>query len=354
MDSNLQYNKDNHSNASMSLDGSQCKHQKSVSGSIPGIIKNREVKNTFLGFKRFTRTYSLADVKGQAKIKVWESNDNKNCFLQVSHFKYKNQVEIKHSDIKANGQLNLFNEEDTLLKKEKFIVEELVADSFKDNSANKKLWKVVKLKNIPKNTGVNSIVSQISGGPLENIILERSKPLSESLTSIVVEFVQQRDADQFMKLSKTNFFKINGQHFSFDWARQERFSEMNSSKLEEIPTENEPNFEKKLKDVSRILIMKRVTNRKKMIKLSIDSETPLQSLNIEDIRNDFLKYGPIQDITPVISKTLCISVIFLNRKSAMNAMNDLNNEKSRIHSKYSKYWTIWYGKDITDRPVFIL
>lgn len=354
MDSKIQTNEDTAFGTLTSINKLQNSDQKFLTCSSPNQNVSKEAKSTFLGFKKFTKTYSLAEGKGQAKIKVWENNDNKRCFLQVSHFRYMNQIELKHSDVKVNGQINFINDNNDLFKSEKTIVEELVVNSNKDTANSKKLWKVVKLKEIPKNTGVNSIISQISGGPLENISLERSKPFSDSLTSIIVEFVKQRDADQFMKLAKTNLFKINGQQFNFDWAKQDKMVGIQSTSVSELKIQDKEAQNGNRKEVSRVLIMKRVTSRRKMIKLSITSETPLQKLNVEEIKDDFLKYGPIQDITPVISKNLCISVIFLNRSSAVRAMEDLNTEKSEIYSRYSRYWTIWYGKDTTDRPIFIL
>jgi hypothetical protein len=55
------------------------------------------------------------------------------------------------------------------------------------------------------------------------------------------------------------------------------------------------------------------------------------------------------EITPVISKKLCLAIHFYDTVSAINAKKEFDGKTTEIYEKY-KDWTLWYGKDLCDTP----
>ncbi|OWB78482.1 hypothetical protein B5S32_g2676 [[Candida] boidinii] len=103
----------------------------------------------------------------------------------------------------------------------------------------------------------------------------------------------------------------------------------------------------------------------------------VSDFNIEEIRNDFMGYGKIIDILPIISRKMAFSIQFFDISSAVKAKKDCEhcpNEGNEAGSEeevgnfkdalarsatqkemWSKYrnWYIWFGKDPTDRVQFV-
>lgn len=200
------------------------------------------------------------------------------------------------------------------------------------------------LANIPNNTGLGSILSQICGGPLESVLLCKNE--AENLARRAeLNFLTTEGARSFMKFGSTNLFKINGVHLVPCWANQPdaMVPALSAELFEEIP------------EVCRCLIMKKyATNTKRYKHGESSKDPPPDVLDMAEIRHDFGLFGTVQDIAPIVSRKLCISVSFYSVHSAIRAMNDYEDPTSVFYKKYFKNWAVWYGKDITDRPCFEL
>ncbi|OUM52505.1 hypothetical protein BVG19_g1704 [[Candida] boidinii] len=103
----------------------------------------------------------------------------------------------------------------------------------------------------------------------------------------------------------------------------------------------------------------------------------VSNFNIEEIRNDFMQYGKIIDILPIISRKMAFSIQFFDISSAVKAKRDCENGQNDVDEveaeqeagnfkdalarsaiqkeMWSKYrsWYIWFGKDPTDRVQFV-
>lgn len=196
------------------------------------------------------------------------------------------------------------------------------------------------LAEIPVNTGLGSILSQICGGPLEAVLTDRSGS-DNGLTHVRLDFLTTEGARSFMKYGSSNLFKINGVHLVPEWAKHtETMSPALSAEFfEEIP------------EVCRCLIMKKYMNGVKRYKHNDPSKDSVPDiLDVAEIRRDFAVFGKIQDIAPIVSRKLCISISFYSVHSAIRAMDEYEDPTSTLNKKYFKNWAIWYGRDITDRP----
>lgn len=196
------------------------------------------------------------------------------------------------------------------------------------------------LANVPRSTGLSSILSQVCGGPLETILLHRSE-IDRTLIRVELDFLTRAGAVSFMKYSRTNLFKVNGVHLVPEWKKL--------SELQPPPLSDE--FLEDIPEVCRCLIMKRYASGNKKHKHGDTSKEPsLDNLDISDIKRDFETFGEIQEIAPIISRKLCISISFYCVHNAIRAMDEYENPASQLYRKYFKTWAVWYGKDITDRP----
>ncbi|QLL30956.1 hypothetical protein HG536_0A07710 [Torulaspora globosa] len=196
------------------------------------------------------------------------------------------------------------------------------------------------LANVPRSTGLSSILSQVCGGPLETILLHRSE-IDRTLIRVELDFLTRDGAVSFMKYSRTNLFKVNGVHLVPEWKKlsELQLPPLSDEFLEEIP------------EVCRCLIMKKYASGNKKYRHGDNSKEPaLDNLDISEVKRDFEVFGEIQEIAPIISRKLCISISFYCVHNAIRAMDEYENPASQLYRKYFKTWAVWYGKDITDRP----
>ena len=203
------------------------------------------------------------------------------------------------------------------------------------NSLNNRIY----FQNIPKDTGITSIISQISGGPLKQITVTQNKDKKRSLKEVQIEFKNKRGAESFMKYGCKPHFKINGMHLEPQWS------------LFHYSEESQSNFNiYNSKEVSRALVLKRQSPKLKRYSQCKESKTPLFPLNICDIINDFSKFGKIISVVPVVSRKLCISIFYMDIQSSINAIETYHKEGSPLFLKYSRVWLVCFGKDIVDTP----
>lgn len=200
----------------------------------------------------------------------------------------------------------------------------------------------VLLKDIPENTGLESIISQIKGGPLKRITVINDSDSDITNDSILFEFLHRADAIEFMKYSSTNMFKVNGTHHQFIW-------DENCIKDDEISHFSLPVESMKGPRKTRCLILKS-NYRKKIRRYNSRATSTILNFDPEEIQIDFSMFGEIQTLTPIISRRLCISIVYMDIADSTKAMECLQNSTTYMHKKYYKKWTIWYGPDLTDQP----
>lgn len=216
-----------------------------------------------------------------------------------------------------------------------------ISSNLNINTSERDMRRIV-LRNIPVGTGIRSIVSQIYGGPLESLIIYRKHSNSDELNKVELNFLTYEGAWSFMKYGRTNLFQVNGKQLLPEWGKIGFDKRMNIDIISKIGL-SESN------DVSRYLILKRYTNKVDK-RNELSKEHLIDNLDIREIRRDFEKFGNVFDITPIISRKLCISISYNDILGAMTAMEDYENPYSYLHQKYFRTWAIWYGKDTTNKP----
>lgn len=213
---------------------------------------------------------------------------------------------------------------------------------FGNKNKNKNITDIV-INDIPLNTGLESILNQIYGGSIAKVEPQFYDSDLGRLKKIEIKFVSPEGAQEFMKYGCSNLFKVNGIHLNPQWTLKEDallYEKVFKSLTSQTKSEK----------VCRCLILKKYPTKNNLRYVQISKQPPLDTIDVIEIRRDFEKYGPILDITPVISRKLCISIIFYDILSAMKAMQSYEDKLSYTHEKYYKSWAIWYGKDLTDRP----
>ncbi|CCK67982.1 Ssp2p KNAG_0A02930 [Huiozyma naganishii CBS 8797] len=201
--------------------------------------------------------------------------------------------------------------------------------------------KCIVIDNIPSDTGINSIVSQIRGGPLTKIILESDSANRNQAVKLRLQFLSCQDSNKFMQSAKSHLFQVNGAKLQPFWDDNEQCTD------NDVLTYNKNDSEG---GVTRCLILKQVVPEKKASSFSRDKNSMLVDLDINEVRRQFSAFGSVQDITPVISRKLCLAIFYLNINSALQAMKSYQTPSSDLHELYSQSWSMWYGKDTTDRP----
>ncbi|KAG7662274.1 uncharacterized protein J8A68_004168 [[Candida] subhashii] len=205
--------------------------------------------------------------------------------------------------------------------------------------------RVIVLTNIINSMGINSVLQQVCGGPLEKII---------SLPDGTIElyFIFPEHAKQFYTYGKaTGLLMVNGQKLRVEW-KDEGEGGYHPQLSKALLTDIISNGCRRCLILSKVVPGKRLRNGDKMFYPEADIHYS-QDLDIEEVRSDFSEFGYILDIGSVISRKLCFSIFYDDIRSAIFAKLELETIGSELNLKY-KSWSVWYGKDITDRPCFVL
>ncbi|SJM86203.1 uncharacterized protein ZBIST_2722 [Zygosaccharomyces bailii] len=333
------------------------------------------------GFRRFARNYLLAsDKSGRFRSSRRENPSvngyNGNCYAQVNAAPY--QIQFQNSNAKNGFGVTIGQEPSTKTHRlnvngemidyelDAYGVPQRIPDLFKEDHINVSLEgenvfvtsssedellehnvhpKVITLGDVPGNTGIGSILAQVCGGPLENIVVQINE--EQALQRVELDFCTFNAARSFMRYGRTNMFKINGSHLKPVWGKTSTGSQRKEWE--------EPRSDEESSNVCRCLILKKYISSTRRTKYSdVYKESPLEPLNISEIKHDFGNFGQIQEITPVVSRKLCISISFYSVDSAVKVMKEYEDPTTVLHKNYFDSWAIWYGKDITDRPCTVL
>ncbi|CAI5758725.1 unnamed protein product [Candida verbasci] len=200
----------------------------------------------------------------------------------------------------------------------------------------------VVITNITSSMGINSVIQQVCGGPLEKIVRHSN--------SLEIYFIFPEHAKQFYMYGKNSgLLIVNGLKLKVQWLLDDENNQIISPNLLSQILHNGC---RRCLIISKVIPNKKIRTGDKMF--YPEPEIHYSSyLNVSEIRSDFNKFGEIMDIGSVISRKLCFSVFYYDIKHAINAKNEFELIGSELNLKY-KDWSIWYGKDITDRACFAL
>ncbi|CCH59995.1 hypothetical protein TBLA_0C01820 [Henningerozyma blattae CBS 6284] len=223
---------------------------------------------------------------------------------------------------------------------------------------------VVSITGIPPGTGLGSVLSQMSGGPLRRITLHTQYSYilgQERISGIDLKYFKEKDARGFMRLGSSNLFRVNGLHL-----RPELHGDSDVEAdvdIDKCSIAQKNKNEVTEPEVSRCLLFKRFGineclpcgEDKLMHSTHSNRSGSTEGHNnccesVCGLKNDFKKYGTILDVTPIVSRKLCFAVHFANVASAIRAMQAFELKGTELNKKYYKRWAMWYGKDLTDKP----
>ncbi|GMM37511.1 Ssp2 protein [Saccharomycopsis crataegensis] len=216
------------------------------------------------------------------------------------------------------------------------------------------------LTGFPKNVNVNSILGFIAGGVIERIVPEIVKEGKDIVVNnLYLCFTKAKDAEDFFNFSKTGLFVVCGENIKVRWTGSCKYRYCNEiPKINELSSsfiESEVNI-----GACRCLIIKKLTNRCQKSKQRSAyyrnygiSRPYCDDFDIKEVEKDFSQYGEIVEITPAISRKLCVSIHYYDIRSAILAKKEKETTTSKLHAKYSD-WAIWYGKDPADKPCIAL
>lgn len=193
--------------------------------------------------------------------------------------------------------------------------------------------------------GIKSVLAQVCGGPLQKCVVN-SRELTAKELSVELWFLKPEHLEDFFQFTRSGLFLVNGFHHYVGWGDQHdalgSYHEPPPKEIEQLMTEHE---------ASRCLVMKKYVRKAKTparyYPLPAEHFSPL---NVSQIRRDLEQFGDIVEVCPMISKKLCLSVQFFDVESAILAKRALDSTEHRLGSLY-KDWSVFYGKDVTDKPV---
>ena len=312
---------------------------------------------------------TLSNTSSKSKNSINDTCHSNLSYLTNTSSKDLSQCEIyKHQKSSISENININESESntkiSLNAPSSFVSDDIELDIDSDYV---NVRTVVIIKNIPQNIDIDSILQAVYCGPIENVVKVFSPENNKLIKYLELHFFKNKDADLFLKYSKTGNFLVSGQKLKCQWGSRiiNETSCASFQKLKDIVyPENEQVYSQHggstiRTGARRCLILKKTSLETKVkasqINNNIKNPYHLYSPNlaifdINEIINDFKEFGDIINISPVISRRLCVSINFYNIRSAILAKEAFENMNSIVNKKYSDEWVLWYGKDVNDKP----
>lgn len=316
-------------------------------------------KSELIGFRRLAKTYSRSVSQwGEYMLTGKLARDSTVSNRSNLDFKEENTLIEQLYDSRtykriANHGLTLnsqFNNKVERNKKKNLTLSNI--DTFDKYQKSVKLDKkrVVIIKNIPDKVSIDTVLSQIYGGPLERLLLNSN----QNGNYAEVSFIKPEHAQAYYEFTKkSGFLMINGAKLSVEWADSTNSEEYNDTQhpsvtnylLHEIHTHG---CRRSLIFSQDVVGKSHYKNPKKLhypdprIHLS-------KELCFSEIKKNFSEFGELVSINPVISKKLAFSIVFADIRSSIIARRVCESKLHKMHELYGD-WKIEYGKDTADRP----
>ncbi|KAI5965356.1 uncharacterized protein KGF55_001577 [Candida pseudojiufengensis] len=348
----------------------------------------------------FTRSDTILEKNDESVINESDYHQPNNSESNEQNLKAPQFVSHQNHQKPLAGNPTLVNKNDQSHYNEKFSKvlftrrkhQQHLQQQAQQHTFNENIRRCIIVSNLDQSMGVNSVIQQVCGGPLEKVIKLPNNQLE-------LYFIFPQQAKQFYQYGKsTGLLIVNGIKLKVEWSDQEFYSNngyINQNMNEDIenyngvPNNNSnvmiaginkssitqpfsnivsppmnytlPKFLyneiisngcRRCLIISKIIVGKKIRQGDKMFYPEPEIHYS-KNLQIQDIKNDFQPFGEIMDIGSVISRKLSFSVFYFDIRSAILAKTEFEKNGSELSDKY-KDWSIWYGKDITDRACFVL
>ncbi|CEP60128.1 Ssp2p LALA0_S01e03664g [Lachancea lanzarotensis] len=214
--------------------------------------------------------------------------------------------------------------------------------------------RVLQLCNLPNDCGLGSLLSQITGGPLEQIDVFNDPEDQSVIKAIRFQFVSDESAQRFMLHGQSEHLHINGHILKPEWVSPFKTYQLNG-KLEAQKDQllGLGAGANTIENAPRRCIIVKKTGHKEHLRSRQMSSKKLCEFDIGELKRDFAEFGRIAEVTPMISRKLCVSISYFDVQSAMNVIASYENPSTYMNRKYHREWSINYGRDITERPCYM-
>lgn len=208
------------------------------------------------------------------------------------------------------------------------------------------------LHGIPSSIGLNSVIAQTSGGPLERIETkyETSYP-PKQFYSFEFFFMIPEQAKEFFAYAMSGRFLVNGKVYK-PTRGSATLTNQNSRSKQLVSEMNGP------KQLRRCLVLNKPTKLPKpnltkadpkgRHRCQLSAYNPNLELNFNIISQHFSKYGVVVNIQPIITQCISVSIQFADVRAAVKAKNAFDRKEDVFGKKYSG-WTLAFGKDPVDK-----
>lgn len=209
--------------------------------------------------------------------------------------------------------------------------------------------RVVEITGLSDKMNVPLVLSQLRGGALEKVVYHENNPKLE------LYFLSSLKAAEFMAYAcKTGFFVVNGSLLVVEWgispeAHNCEFSPLPRYLLDEV----------EIQRASRVLVLSKPIPGKPLGDKGGKKVYPnprdnfSSDFNIEEVKWDFVRFGGIVEVCPMISHRLSVSIQFTDIRSALLVMRSMKQRESHIGTKYAD-WSVKYGSDPAQRPCYAI
>lgn len=358
------------------IDPKEFSNSKTLSFSIFLSAQSLNFKKKNLGLKKLLTVWSKTNNKNDKRI-VQENNEIVNEFKKnLNNNNKKNSREAVNNKISHNTILDIYDHNKQIgeIEKKRVLIEQkhLICDNIERKEDSKRhknvnfnvktdnrlhlnsicFKRVIVVSNIPKKTGVNGVLSQVCGGPLERVIFYENaiRPRME------LYFIFPEHAVKFYNFGRnTGQLIVNGTRLVLEWADRTNTDNLGTHH----PLVPRYLLHHIVKNSSRrcLIFAKMVVGKTIKNDRSLHYPNPTKNfsknLDIRQVRHDFSNFGHITQIGSIISRKLCFSLHFSDIRYAILAKSECEKPGSVMNAKYEG-WKIWYGRDITDTPCFPL
>lgn len=209
--------------------------------------------------------------------------------------------------------------------------------------------RAVLISGLTEGTTVPLVLAQLRGGVLEKIAY------NEKNGDLEVFFFTARAAAEFMEMAlNLGLFIVNGRSLPVRWSNS---FEARSCEVRPLP--NYVVAEVAMYKASRVVIFSKCVPGKPKVVVGEKRTYPnaklhfSQAFDIEMVKWDFVLFGGIVEVMPMVSHNLSVSIQFTDIRSALLAMHSMKQANSHLREKYPD-WTLKYGNDPTLRPCLVL
>lgn len=206
--------------------------------------------------------------------------------------------------------------------------------------------KVIRISGLSKDMCVPSVLAQLRGGRLEKVIHHEDENWLE------VFFLSTANASRFIRFCcNTGLFVVNGKPLVVEWSTTPEAWACETTSLPSYVIE-----EVEMSKASRVVILSKpiggISSEMVSTKLYPNPRARFsEDFRIESVKWDFIAFGGMVEVSPMISPMLSVSIQFTDIRSALLAMRTMHQESSMLRSKYSQ-WTLQYGKDPAQQPCY--